>query len=140
SAVELIDRLGTADGPKALLVFGANPVVSAPRASRVARRLRALDLLVVADFFRSETAELADVVLPTAQWAEEDGTMTNLEGRVIRRRALREPPPGVLTDLTVLAELAARLGRPFDADPHAVFAELRRASAGGPADYARVAG
>ena len=98
SAVELIDRLGTADGPKALLVFGANPVVSAPRASRVARRLRALDLLVVADFFRSETAALADVVLPTAQWAEEDGTMTNLEGRVLRRRALREPPPGVATE------------------------------------------
>ena len=47
---------------------------------------RALDLLVVSDIFLSETAALADVVLPTAQWAEEDGTMTNLEGRVIRRR------------------------------------------------------
>src|SRR5437764_12730447 len=135
SAVELIDRLGTADGPKALLVFGANPVVSAPRASRVARRLRALDLLVVADFFRSETAALADVVLPTAQWAEEDGTMTNLEGRVLRRRALREPPPGVATDLAVLAGLSARLGYGgrFDAEPRAVFGELRRAPAGGPA-------
>ncbi|TMM40603.1 MAG: nitrite reductase [Actinobacteria bacterium] len=140
SAVELIDRLGTADGPKALLVFGANPVVSAPRASRVARRLRALDLLVVADFFRSETAALADVVLPTAQWAEEDGTMTNLEGRVLRRRALREPPPGVATDLAVLAGLSARLGYGgrFDAEPRAVFEELRRASAGAPADYAGV--
>jgi assimilatory nitrate reductase catalytic subunit len=140
SATELLDRLGTSEGPKALLVFGSNPVVSAPRAGRVAERLRALDLLVVADFFRSETAELADVVLPTAQWAEEDGTMTNLEGRVLRRRALREPPPGTGTDLGVLAELAARLGYGgrLDTRPQAVFEELRRASAGGPADYAGV--
>src|SRR5436305_6586265 len=140
AATELLDRLGTPDGPKALLVFGSNPVVSAPRATHVAERLRALDLLVVADFVRSETAALADVVLPTAQWAEEDGTMTNLEGRVLRRRALRKPPPGVGTDLEVLAGLCARLGYGgrFDVDPGAVFEELRRASAGGPADYAGV--
>jgi assimilatory nitrate reductase catalytic subunit len=140
SATELLDRLGTAEGPKALLVFGSNPAVSAPRASRVAQRLRALDLLVVSDFLLSETAELADVVLPTAQWAEEDGTMTNLEGRVLRRRMLREPPAGVGTDLGVLAGLAARLGHAerFTADPRVAFEELRRASAGGPADYAGV--
>ncbi|MGR6322136.1 molybdopterin oxidoreductase family protein [Micromonospora soli] len=156
-AYALLDSLGTATGPRALLVFGSNPVVSAPRAARVESRLRDLDLLVVADFLRSETAELADVVLPVAQWAEEDGTMTNLEGRVLRRRALRQPPPGVRTDLAVLAALAARLqgGAPsyremhnkgprqtpeeaFPSDPRAVFAELRRASAGGPADYAGV--
>jgi assimilatory nitrate reductase catalytic subunit len=134
SATELLDRLGT--GPRALLVFGANPVVSAPRAGRVQRRLAALDLLVVADFVLSETAALADVVLPTTQWAEEDGTMTNLEGRVLRRRAVRPPPPGVRTDLEILADLAARLGSvPFLTGPEEVFAELRRASAGGPADY-----
>ncbi|MDO3702543.1 molybdopterin oxidoreductase family protein [Micromonospora sp. C28SCA-DRY-2] len=155
-AYRLLDSLGTPAGPKALLVFGSNPVVSAPRAARVERRLRDLDLLVVADFLLSETAALADVVLPTAQWAEEDGTMTNLEGRVLRRRALREPPPGVRTDLAVLADLAARLATPgedgggggagaasgaaarFPTDPRTVFAELRRASAGGPADYAGV--
>ncbi len=56
-------------------------------------------LLVVSDIFLSETAELADVVLPTAQWAEEEGTMTNLEGRVIRRRRALPPPDGVLDDL-----------------------------------------
>jgi assimilatory nitrate reductase catalytic subunit len=134
SATELLDRLGT--GPRALLVFGANPVVSAPRAGRVQRRLAALDLLVVADFVLSETAALADVVLPTTQWAEEDGTMTNLEGRVLRRRAVRPPPPGVRTDLEILADLAGRLGSvPFQTGPEEVFAELRRASAGGPADY-----
>ncbi|GAA4571480.1 molybdopterin oxidoreductase family protein [Micromonospora coerulea] len=139
-AYRLLDSLGTPDGPRALLVFGSNPVVSAPRAARIESRLRDLDLLVVADFLRSETAELADVVLPVAQWAEEDGTMTNLEGRVLRRRALREPPPGVRTDLAVLADLATRLAAPveFPTDPRTVFAELRRASAGGPADYAGV--
>ncbi|MCT2279256.1 molybdopterin oxidoreductase family protein [Micromonospora chalcea] len=140
-AYQLLDALGTPSGARALLVFGSNPVVSAPRAARVESRLRALDLLVVADFVRSETAELADVVLPVAQWAEEDGTMTNLEGRVLRRRALREPPAGVRTELEILAALAARLsggGTPLPADPREVFAELGRASAGGPADYAGI--
>jgi assimilatory nitrate reductase catalytic subunit len=136
SAYELL----TSEEMRGLLVFGSNPVVSAPRAARVERRLRDLDLLVVADFVLSETAALADVVLPTAQWAEEDGTMTNLEGRVLRRRALRRPPPGVRTDLAVLAELASQLGNGtrFLAEPRAVFEELRRASAGGTADYAGV--
>lgn len=147
-AYQLLDSLGTPDGPRALLVFGSNPVVSAPRAGRIERRLRDLDLLVVADLMLSETAALADVVLPTAQWAEEDGTMTNLEGRVLRRRALRPPPPGVRTDLAIIADLAARLAPDaaaatdaaarFPADPATVFAELRRASAGGAADYAGI--
>ncbi|MBU8857073.1 MULTISPECIES: molybdopterin oxidoreductase family protein [unclassified Micromonospora] len=139
-AYQLLDALGTPSGARALLVFGSNPVVSAPRAARVESRLRDLDLLVVADFVRSETAELADVVLPVAQWAEEDGTMTNLEGRVLRRRALREPPAGVRTELEILAALAGRLtgGPPLPTDPREVFAELGRASAGGPADYAGI--
>ncbi|MFG1798857.1 molybdopterin oxidoreductase family protein [Micromonospora carbonacea] len=139
-AYQLLDSLGAPAGPKALLVFGSNPVVSAPRAARVEGRLRDLDLLVVADLVRSETAELADVVLPTAQWAEEDGTMTNLEGRVLRRRAVRTPPPGVRTDLAIIADLADRLGAKagFGDDPAEVFGELRRASAGGVADYAGV--
>jgi assimilatory nitrate reductase catalytic subunit len=134
SAYELL----TSDQARAMLVFGSNPVVSAPRAAAVTDRLRALDLLVVVDFVLSETAELADVVLPTAQWAEEDGTMTNLEGRVIRRQRLTAPPAGVRTDLEILAELSGRLGAPVSADPRVVFDELRRASAGGIADYAGI--
>ncbi|MGZ4612951.1 MAG: molybdopterin oxidoreductase family protein, partial [Kineosporiaceae bacterium] len=79
-------------------------------------------------------------VLPSAMWAEEDGTTTNLEGRVIRRRRGLPPPDGVRDDLTLLAELAARLGegRRFSADPETVFAELTRASSGGAADYAGI--
>jgi assimilatory nitrate reductase catalytic subunit len=114
--------------------------VSAPDVSKVQRGLKALDLLVVSDMFLSETAEMADIVLPTTQWAEEEGTMTNLEGRVQLRRRAARPLPGVRTDLAFMKELAERLGRGqyFSDDPRAVFDELRRASAGGIADYAGI--
>jgi assimilatory nitrate reductase catalytic subunit len=140
SAVEMLDRLGTSGGVRAMLVLASNIAVSAPDRNRVWERLRALDFLAVSDMFLSETAALADVVLPTAQWAEEEGTMTNLEGRVLRRKQVLPPPPGVLDDLTVLATLADRLGfgKYFSPDPRTVFDELRRASAGGIADYAGI--
>ena len=140
SAYEMLDRLGTDGGVRALMVMASNVVVSAPRAAHVRERLRALDFLVVSDIFLSETAELADVVLPCAQWAEEDGTMTNLEGRVLRRRRVTDAPGEARSDLAVLADLAARLGRGhlFSDDPEAVFTELGRASSGGKADYAGI--
>ncbi|GAB2685075.1 molybdopterin oxidoreductase family protein [Thalassiella azotivora] len=136
-AVRLLDALGRPGGPRALLVHGSNLVVSAPNARHVVQRLRALDLLVVCDVVPSETTALADVVLPVAQWAEEEGTLTSLEGRVLRRRRAVDPPPGVRDELAVLADLAARLGRPDAIGPDAatVFDELARASAGGTADY-----
>ncbi|MFF0727975.1 molybdopterin oxidoreductase family protein [Streptomyces sp. NPDC004134] len=144
SAYELLDALGAPgpDGVRALLLMGSNPVVSAPRAAHVERRLRSLDFLAVADVVLSETAALADVVLPVAQWAEETGTLTNLEGRVLLRRRAADPPPGVRGDLDVLRGLAERLaparaaGFPVAAEE--VFAELRRASAGGKADYSGI--
>jgi assimilatory nitrate reductase catalytic subunit len=111
-------------------------------------------LLIGCDFVLSEAAVLSDVVIPVAQWAEEDSTLTSLEGWALRRRAPRKPPPGVGTDLAVLAEPACRLGitdggttsvggvrfagPSVPAEPHAVFEELRRATAGGVADYAGV--
>ncbi|WP_344495514.1 molybdopterin oxidoreductase family protein [Nonomuraea monospora] len=138
SAYELLDALGTPEGPKALLLFGSNPVISAPAAEHVAGRIGALDLLVTCDFVMSETAALADVVFPVTQWAEESGTMTNLEGRVLLRRRAATPPEGVRSDLDVLAGLAGRLGHTFETEPVKVFDELRRASAGGPADYSGI--
>ncbi len=140
SACELLDTIGVADGVRGLLVMGSNLLVSAPNAAALSARLGALDLLVVADMFLSETASRADVVLPVAQWAEEEGTMTNLEGRVILRRRAKMPPVGVRTDMDVLADLAGRLGRGvgFQAEPRAMFEELRRATAGGAADYAGI--
>ena len=140
SAYELLDALGTPNGPRGMVVFGSNIVVSAPHAAHVTRRLESLDLLVVADLVLSETAALADVVLPVTQFSEETGTMTNLEGRVILRQQAIKPPPGVRSDLEVLRGLAERLDAPipFSADPQEIFEELRRASSGGKADYAGI--
>ncbi|MDQ0259828.1 assimilatory nitrate reductase catalytic subunit [Sinomonas atrocyanea] len=150
-AVELLASLGKpasegpagqtkAGGVRCLFVHGANPAVSAPDATAVLAGLRALDFLVVCDFFLSETAREADVVLPVLQWAEEEGTMTNLEGRVLRRRRATAPPPGPRSELWIMHRLGALLGAPssFPEDPREVFEELRAASAGGPADYSGI--
>jgi assimilatory nitrate reductase catalytic subunit len=138
SAYELLDALGT--DIRSLLLMGSNPVVSAPRAAHIEERLKSLDFLAVCDVVLSETAALADVVLPVTQWAEETGTTTSLEGRVLLRRQAISPPEDVRSDLEVMHELAARLGveKGFPTDPEEVFEELRRASAGGPADYSGI--
>ncbi|MET3960695.1 assimilatory nitrate reductase catalytic subunit [Marmoricola sp. OAE513] len=135
AAVELLGKLGTE--VRGLLVHGSNVVVSAPDALAVRRRLESLDLLVVCDFVPSETALLADVVLPVTQWAEEEGTMTSLEGRVLRRRKALDAPGSARSELQILADLAVALGSEvaFDTEPSVVFDELARASAGGTADY-----
>lgn len=134
-ALELLDLLG--DEVHALLVHGSNVVVSAPDADSVAQRLGRLQLLVVCDFFLSETAQLADVVLPVTQWGEEEGTMTSLEGRVLRRRRALAAPAGARSELWIMSELARRLDAPgtWSTDPAEVFDELALASEGGPADY-----
>ena len=111
-AVELLARLGTPGGPRALLVHGANLVVSAPNVSAVREALGRLDLLVVGDFVPSETAQLADVVLPVTQWAEEEGTMTTLEGRVVRRRRAVDPPGEARTRAVGLGAAGAPLRPP----------------------------
>ncbi|MBY6708188.1 molybdopterin-dependent oxidoreductase [Rhodococcus sp. BP-241] len=141
SAYELLDALGTPGGPRALMVHGSNIAVSAPRAGHVVDRLASLEMLVVTDFVLSETAAMADVVLPTLQWAEEEGTMTSLEGRILRRRRAVDAPEGARGELDILADLAVRLGQPadrFPRDARTVFEELRRASRGGIADYSGV--
>ncbi|MEV7692040.1 molybdopterin oxidoreductase family protein [Microbacterium sp. NPDC089189] len=134
-AVELLSMLGTEVA--ALLVHGSNVVVSAPDVAAVRAGLGALDLLVVCDFFLSETAQLADFVLPVTQWAEEEGTMTSLEGRILRRRRAVEAPPLARSELWIMRELAARLDAPgvWATDAAEVFDELARASRGGIADY-----
>jgi assimilatory nitrate reductase catalytic subunit len=138
SAVEMLKSAGEPGGIRTLLVMGANLMISAPDVTAMESRLRKLDLLAVCDLFLSETAAIADVVLPVAQWAEQEGTVTNLEGRLLHRRRARRPPEGVRTDLDVLASLAEQLGRGsfILADPEAAFDELARVSSGGLADYA----
>ncbi|MGZ3420255.1 MAG: molybdopterin oxidoreductase family protein [Polyangiales bacterium] len=139
SAQELLMSLG--EEIAALIVMGSNVVVSAPDTNAVEKKLRALELLVVVDTFLSETAALADVVLPTAQWAEETGTLTNLEGRVLLRQKALDPPAGVRTDLEILCDIARAVGegaRFSYQGPEEVFAELGRATAGGVADYSGI--
>lgn len=136
TAVEIFDALG--GEIRGLFVVASNPAVSAPNAAALRARLPALDHLVVCDFFLSETAREANVVLPALQWAETSGTMTNLEGRVLLREAVIPPPPGPRSDLRILRELATRLeaGDAFpSADAETVFEELRRATRGARADY-----
>jgi assimilatory nitrate reductase catalytic subunit len=138
SAYELLDALGPIGGIRALLVFGSNVAVASPHASNIEQKLRELDLLVVCDSFENETAQAAHVILPVAQWAEEMGTTTNLEGRAILRRQVRPPPPGVKTDIEILCALAARLGvsKGFSfRSSEEVFTEFCAATAGGKADY-----
>jgi assimilatory nitrate reductase catalytic subunit len=136
-AGELFDSLGERGGVRGLWILGANPVISAPRAGAVEEKLRRLDLLVVSDMFLSETARMADVVFPVNQWAEEEGTMTNLEGRVLYRRRALPPPQGVRSDLDVMKLLAdgCDRGKYIEEVPERAFEELGRASAGGKADY-----
>ncbi len=140
NATEMLRDLGEEGGVRVLLVMGSNLLVSTPNARTLQPGLDKLDLLVVADLFLSETAQVADVVFPACQWAEEEGTMTNLEGRLLYRRAAQPPPGDARTDLQILALLAKALGRgQFICDePAQVFDELRRCSAGGVADYAGI--
>ncbi|MDE8667482.1 molybdopterin oxidoreductase family protein [Pseudarthrobacter sp. H3Y2-7] len=139
-AVQLLKSLGQPDGVRCLFVHASNIAVASPDANAVIAGLRSLDFLVVCDFFRSETAAEADLILPVLQWAEEEGTLTNLEGRVLRRRRAIQPPAGARSELWIMARLAEALDAPstYSEDPETVFEELRLASAGGLADYSGI--
>ena len=139
-AVQLLQSLGKPDGVRCLFVHASNIAVASPDANAVINGLRSLDFLVVCDFFMSETAAEADLILPVLQWAEEEGTLTNLEGRVLRRRQALTPPAGARSELWIMARLAEALEAPstYSEDPETVFEELRLASAGGLADYSGI--
>jgi predicted molibdopterin-dependent oxidoreductase YjgC len=95
----------------ALYVIGENPASSEADRHRTMRLLQGLETLVVQDMFLTQTAELADVVLPAAAgWCESEGTVTSSERRVQRVRRALPPPPGVRDDLEILLDLARRLG------------------------------
>ncbi|VXC61932.1 Assimilatory nitrate reductase large subunit [Arthrobacter sp. 9AX] len=139
-AVQLLKSLGQPDGVRCLFVHASNIAVASPDANAVIKGLRNLDFLVVCDFFMSETAAEADLILPVLQWAEEEGTLTNLEGRVLRRRRALTPPAGARSELWIMARLAEALDAPstYSEHPETVFEELRLASAGGLADYSGI--
>ena len=98
---------------KAAYIMGENELVSEAHASKTRRALEAVDFLVVQDIFLTDTAQLADVVLPATSFAETDGTFTNTERRVQRVRKAVEPPGEARDDWRIVAELSTRLGYPM---------------------------
>jgi assimilatory nitrate reductase catalytic subunit len=140
AATEMVRLM--ADGTiKSCLVICSNLMVSLPDNAVVERALHNLDPLVVIDFFMSETAELADVVLPGSVWCEDEGTTTNLEGRVVKINRAADPPGEARRDVDIICQLAARLGRgqyfPYRSSRE-IWEELRVASKGGIADYSGI--
>lgn len=123
---------------KSCLVMCSNLMVSLPDNGTVERALQNLDPLVVIDFFMSETAARADVVLPGTVWCEDEGTTTNLEGRVVKINQAAEPPGQARRDWEILNELAARMGRGqfFQAtSARDIWDEWREVSRGSITDY-----
>jgi predicted molibdopterin-dependent oxidoreductase YjgC len=96
-----------------MFVMGANPLAELELVGGNAKALTGLELLVVTDMFLTQTAELAHVVLPTASFAEKEGTFTNTEGRVQKILATMPPVHGTAPEIAIWLELASRLGQPL---------------------------
>jgi formate dehydrogenase alpha subunit len=101
---------------KAMFVLGENPMVSDADIQHVEKSLKALDFLVVQDIFMTETAKLADVVLPGVSFAEKDGTFTNTERKVKRVRKAIEPIGSSRQDWEIICDLSTRMGYPMHYD------------------------
>lgn len=101
---------------KALYVMGENPMMSDPDTSHIEQALSSLDFLVVQDIFLSETAVMADVVLPAASFAEREGTYTNTERRVQISRQAVSPPGSAWPDWKIIREVSRLSGYPMNCD------------------------
>lgn len=137
SAVELFQKMREGE-IKGLLSICSNMMVSLPDTNKVRESLEGLEFNVCIDFFMSESARYADVVLPGTTWSEDEGTTTSGEGRVIKINKAIDPPGEARQDWKTLQEIARRMGRgkylAFNS-PREIFDELRLASKGGKADY-----
>ncbi|RAP76540.1 molybdopterin oxidoreductase family protein [Paenibacillus montanisoli] len=138
SAYEMFELM-QAKTIRGLYLLCSNPAVSAPNQNYVRASLKGLDFMVCADLYLSESAEFADVVLPTTSWSEDEGTVTNLEGRIIKINKAQEPVGESKPDWQIQVELMELMGRgqyfrhlKTAAD---VANEFRLASKGGYADY-----
>ncbi|MFQ3295109.1 MAG: formate dehydrogenase alpha subunit [Halobacteriales archaeon] len=123
--VEVTSRAG--DEVKGAYIVGENPVMSEPNSSEAERNLQDLEFLVVEDIFLTDTAKLADVVLPATSWVERGGTVTNTDRRVQRMRPVTDVPGNTRHDFDIISEVGTRLfgdGFAFDT-PETVFEELR---------------
>lgn len=95
-----------------MFILGENPMLSDPDQGHIRKVLQDLELLVVQDIFLTETAALADIVLPAACYAEKEGTFTNTERRVQRLRKAVEPPGAARPDWEIICDIAERAGYP----------------------------
>jgi assimilatory nitrate reductase catalytic subunit len=137
TACEIIDAIERGE-IKGLLAISFNPLVSIPDANRTRKALEKLEFLGCIDFFLSETARHADVVLAGSLQEEDEGTVTTGEGRCVRLRNSVTPPGNARVDWQIICDLAARLGKPDFfryGSAEDIFRELTAASAGGPIDY-----
>ena len=126
---------------KGLLSICFNPLVSLPDANYVREALEKLEFYCVIDFFLSETAHHADVVLAGSLQEEEEGVVCTGEGRVVKINKAVDPPGNARADSRILVELAHLLGKQeyFQfASTRDIFEELRVASKGGTADYSGI--
>ncbi|HTL32001.1 MAG TPA: molybdopterin oxidoreductase family protein [Kofleriaceae bacterium] len=126
---------------KGMIAFCFNPKVSLPDNQFVTRALEKLELFVAVDFFLSETGRHADIVLPGSLQEEDEGTVTQVEARVIKINKAVDCPGEAREDWRIVQDIARALDRPhgfqFDS-PRAIFEELRVASKGGVADYSGI--
>jgi assimilatory nitrate reductase catalytic subunit len=137
TAPEIVEKIHRGE-IRGLFSICFNPLVSLPDARFTREALERLDFFAAVDFFLSETARHADIVLAGSLQEEDEGTVTSAEGRVIRIRKAVEPPGEARADWRIVCELARRLGegaRFAFASPAEIFDELRRVSRGGTADY-----
>ena len=110
---------------RCLYIMGENPLLSDPNLNHTEEMFKKLDLLIVQDIFLTETAALADVVLPAACFAEKDGTFTNTERRVQRIRRAVDPPGEARADWEIIDELMRRLGYENNlGSPREILAEI----------------
>jgi formate dehydrogenase alpha subunit len=122
---EVINRAYVGD-IKGLYVVGENPMMSDPDLHHVKQALEKLEFLVVQDIFLNETAELADVVLPSACFAEKEGTFSNTERRVQRVHKAVDPPGEARTDWEIICDLSTRMGYPMSyRNAEEIFEEIR---------------
>ena len=112
---------------KSMYIVGENPILSDPDANQVMHELESLDFLVVQDIFLTETAQLADVVLPAASFAEKDGTFSNTERRVQRVRKAIEPIGNSKPDWEIICQIATAMGYPMSyGSPEDIMNEIAR--------------
>lgn len=126
TVVEMMAAARTGD-IRGMYVMGENPAMSDPDAGQTRAALAALDHLVVQDIFMTETAHFADVILPATALTEKSGSFTNSNRQVQLARQVVEPPGEARQDLSIIQELARRLGLDWDYDgPQNVYAEMRQ--------------